>query len=105
MALPAFVKVLGHTKPVDETLIAFNSPPKSSLHSPIIKFASKMEEKHPDDEEDVDLFGDDDDGEAAQKAAAAAKASKKKKEKPAEMSLIMVEIKPVDDTTDLDTLA
>jgi len=56
----------------------------------------------------LDLFGDDDaeDAEAAKKAADAAKAgAKKKKEKPPEMSLIVFEVKPLDDTTDLDKLA
>merc|ERR1712228_549463 len=36
---------------------------------------------------------------------AAAKAKAKKKEKPPEMSLIIFEVKPLDDTTNLDTLA
>merc|ERR1712166_1705067 len=56
----------------------------------------------------MDLFGsDDDDGEAAKVAAAAAKAAatKKNKVKPPEMSLIVFEVKPLDDTTNLDTLA
>jgi len=56
----------------------------------------------------MDLFGsDDDDGEAAKKAAQAVKdASKKKVKKPViAMSLVMLEVKPVDDTTDLDKLA
>ena len=57
--------------------------------------------------DDLDLFGDDDgdDAEAGKKAAAAAKAGKKKKEKPPEMSLIIFEVKPLDDTTNLDDLA
>ena len=58
------------------------------------------------DDDDLDLFGDDDEGDAAaaKEAALAAKA-KKKKEKPPEMSLIILEVKPVDDTTNLDTMA
>ena len=56
-----------------------------------------------------DLFGDDDDGgEAAKKAAAAAKekaAGKKKKKEVIAMSLVMLEVKPLDDTIDLDALA
>merc|ERR1719506_2867675 len=39
------------------------------------------------------------------KAAAEAAKAKKKKEKPPEMSLIIFEVKPVDDTTNLDELA
>jgi len=56
-----------------------------------------------------DLFGDDneEDAEAAKAAAAAIKAAaagKKKKEVIA-MSLVMLEVKPLDDTTNLDDLA
>ena len=56
-----------------------------------------------------DLFGDDDDdGAGAAAAAAAAKAAKdKKKVKKAviAMSIVMLEVKPMDDTIDLDKLA
>jgi len=54
----------------------------------------------------MDLFGDDDeDDAAAAKAAAEAAKAKGKKVKPPEMSLIVFEVKPLDDTTDLDALA
>lgn len=55
-----------------------------------------------------DLFGDDgDDGaEAAKKAAAAAKdKGKKKKKEVIAMSLVLLEVKPLDDTIDLDAVA
>ena len=56
-----------------------------------------------------DLFGDDsDDGAAAKAAAAAAKAKAvgaKKKKVVIAMSLVMLDVKPIDDTTDLDALA
>ena len=55
-----------------------------------------------------DLFGDDDeaDAEAAKKAAAAAKdKAKKKKKEVIAMSLVMLEVKPMDDKVDLDALA
>ena len=71
------------------------------------KGKGKKEEKKADEDE-MDLFGsDDDDGEAAKKAAQAVKdATKKKAKKPViAMSLVMLEVKPVDDTTDLDKLA
>merc|ERR1712153_204074 len=57
--------------------------------------------------DEMDLFGsDDDDGAAAKAAAEAAKASKKKVKKPViAMSLVMLEVKPVDDQTNLDDLA
>ena len=74
------------------------------------KGKGKKEEapKKKDDDVDMDdLFGDDneEDAEAAKKAAAAAKDKKKKKKKEAEMSMVMLEVKPLDDTTDLDKLA
>ena len=56
-----------------------------------------------------DLFGDDDDAdaaEAAKKAAANAKdKAKKKKKEVIAMSLVMLEVKPMDDETNLDDLA
>ena len=56
-----------------------------------------------------DLFGsDEDDGAAAKAAAAAAKAKaqgKKKKKEVIAMSLVMLEVKPMDDQVDLDALA
>ena len=67
----------------------------------------KKEEKKAD-ADDMDLFGsDDDDGAAAAAAKAAAAAAKAKKPKKVviAMSLVMLEVKPLDDTTDLDELA
>jgi len=56
-----------------------------------------------------DLFGSDEDDGAATAAAAAAKAAAEKKKKPKKvviaMSLVMLEVKPMDDTVDLDVLA
>jgi len=55
-----------------------------------------------------DLFGDDDDDTAAKEAAAKAKeaaAGKKKKKEVIAMSLVMLEVKPLDDQVDLDKLA
>lgn len=56
-----------------------------------------------------DLFGDDDadDGKAAKEAAAKAKdaAGKKKKKEVIAMSIVMLEVKPLDDQVDLDKLA
>jgi elongation factor 1-beta len=71
------------------------------------KGKGKKEEKKADDDE-MDLFGsDDDDGEAAKKAAQAVKDASKKKAKKVviAMSLVMLEVKPVDDQTNLDDLA
>merc|ERR1712166_232548 len=58
------------------------------------------------DDDDLDLFGDDsDDGAAAAAAKAAAAAGKKKKKVVIAMSIVMLEVKPLDDTTNLDDLA
>ena len=57
----------------------------------------------------MDLFGDDDeaDADAAKAIAEKNKENAKKKAKPAKaaMSLVMLEVKPVDDTINLDELA
>ena len=71
------------------------------------KKGGKKEAKKEEDDLD-DLFGDDDDDGAAAKAVAAAakdKAKKKEKKKAVAMSLVMLEVKPLDDTIDLDGLA
>jgi len=60
------------------------------------------------DDDDLDLFGDDDgddDAAAAAKAKANAAKTKKPKKVVIAMSLVMLEVKPLDDTTDLDALA
>ena len=58
-------------------------------------------------DDDLDLFGDDDDDGAAAAAAAKAAAAKAKKPKKVvvAMSLVMLEVKPLDDTIDLDAVA
>merc|ERR1712216_276795 len=69
------------------------------------KGGKKEAPKKKDDDVDMDdLFGDDDDdGAAAKAAAAAAKKAKdgKKKKVVIAMSIVMLEVKPLDDTTDL----
>lgn len=74
------------------------------------KGGKKEAPKKKDDDVDMDdLFGDDDgdDAEAAKEAAAKAKAAATKKPKKVviAMSLIMLEVKPCSDETDLDALA
>ena len=68
-----------------------------------------MKDAKKEEDDDLDLFGDDDEGdaEAAKKAAAVAKenAQKKKKKVAVAMSLVMLEVKPMDDTVDLNKLA
>lgn len=70
----------------------------------------KQETKKKEEDDFDDLFGDDDeaDAEAAKKAAQAAKEAakgKKKKKEVIAMSLVMLEVKPLDDKTNLDNLA
>merc|ERR1711998_85685 len=66
----------------------------------------KKEEKKKDEVDMDDLFGDDDDdGEAAKKAAQAAKDKKETKKPVIAMSIVFLEVKPLDDTIDLDKLA
>lgn len=72
------------------------------------KEAPKAAPKKEDDDIDMDdLFGsDDDDGTAAKEAAKKAKdAAGKKKKVVIAMSLVMLEVKPLDDKVDLDKLA
>jgi elongation factor 1-beta len=62
------------------------------------------------DDDDLDLFGDDDEDDGAAAKAAAAKAKKeaegkKKKKVVVAMSIVFLEVKPLDDTTNLDDLA
>lgn len=71
-------------------------------------FEEEEEKPAAADDDDLDLFGDDDeDAEAAAAAAkaAAAKAKKPAKKKAIAMSLVMLEVKPLDDTTNLDDTA
>jgi elongation factor 1-beta len=92
----SFINVVGIIKPIEKAMGAFD--PDAKVGAPAA--AAK-------DDDDMDLFGSDDDEDAAAAAKAAAEAakSKKKKEKPPEMSLIIFEVKPLDDTTNLDDLA
>ena len=74
------------------------------------KGGKKEEKPKKEEDDDFDLFGDDneEDAEAAKKAAAAAKEKaqgKKKKKEVIAMSLVLLEVKPLDDTTNLDDLA
>ena len=69
----------------------------------------KEEAKKPAaEDDDMDLFGSDDDEEAAENARQAAidaKAKKSTKKAVIAMSLVLLEVKPVDDTTKLDDVA
>jgi len=102
VGLPSFVRRLGYVKMTENAFKAFdpNAKPEPVKAAPAKK----------DDDDMDDLFGsDDDDDGAAAAAAAAAKAAATKAKKPKKvviaMSLVMLEVKPMDDTIDLDALA
>jgi len=81
-------------------------PPPGAAAAPKAPAAAPKKEEKPAADDDLDLFGDDDDDGAAAKAAAeAAKKSKKPKKKAVAMSLVMLEVKPLDDTINLDDVA
>jgi len=101
-ALPAVVASAGHIKCCVKSL----KPPTEGGAAK--KEAPKKAAKKEDDMDD--LFGDDseDDGAAAAAAAAAkakAQAGKKPKKVVIAQSLVLFEVKPLDDTTDIDQMA
>jgi elongation factor 1-beta len=102
---PAFIKHCGHIKMTEKAMKAFDPAAKSAAAP--AKKEEKKDTKPADD--DLDLFGDDgeDDGAAAKAAAAAAKAKATPKVKKVVIaqSLVLFEVKPLDDQTDLDVLA
>jgi hypothetical protein len=120
VSLPSFVKSCGYIKLSQKAFKQWD--PKAKVE-PIKadapkggkggdnKKGKKKEEpkKKEEDDDDFDLFGDDDEDDgAAKKAAEKAKeeaAKKKKKKVVIAMSLVLLEVKPLDDTTDLDKLA
>lgn len=124
VSLPSFVKSCGYIKLSEK---AFKQWDPNAKVEPIKAPADnakggkggdkkggkgKKEEpkkKEEADDDDFDLFGDDDDDAAAAAAAVKAKAeadkNKKKKKVVIAMSIVLLEVKPLDDKTDLDKLA
>ena len=104
VALPQVVKSAGHIKSCGKALKPAGDSKKDAPKKNVVQ-AKKA------DDDDLDLFGDDDEGdaEAAKAAAAAAKAKATTAAKPKKVviaqSMVMFEVKPLDDTTDLDLLA
>ena len=106
IALPAVVASAGHIKCCVKAL----KPPTEGGAAPKKEAPAKKEKAPAKKDDDMDdLFGsDDDDDGAAAAAAAAAKAKaqgKKKKKEVIAQSLVLFEVKPLDDTTDLDKMA
>merc|ERR1712086_723177 len=89
ISLPSFIRRMGYVKMTEKAFRPFD---KNAKVEPVKATPVKK---------DVE-----EDDEAAKKAAEAAKASKKKVKKPViAMSLVMLEVKPFDDQTNLDDLA
>jgi translation elongation factor EF-1beta len=88
---------MGNVKLVEKAMKAFDPSAK----------AEEVEDVKESNDDMDDLFGDDDDGADAAAAAAAIKekAKAKKKKEVVAMSLVMLEVKPLDDTINLDDLA
>jgi translation elongation factor EF-1beta len=122
-SLPSFVKSCGYVKLCEKAFKQWDPNAKvEPIKAPADNAAKggkggdkkggkgkKEEPKKKDDDDDFDLFGDDDDDGAAAAVAAKAKAEadkkKKKKKVVIAMSLVLLEVKPLDDKTDLDKLA
>ena len=106
VALPEVIKSAGSIKACSKAMKQADPNAK-----PAAKAApAKKEAKPAADDDDLDLFGDDneEDAAAAKAVADAAKKAKegKKEKKPViAQSLVLFEVKPLDDTTDLDVLA
>jgi translation elongation factor EF-1beta len=84
--------------------------PKMMANLPVVAAAPAKKDAKKDDVDMDDLFGDDDEDDGAAAKAAAAKAKeaskpKKEKKKVIAMSIVFLEVKPLDDTIDLDALA
>lgn len=108
MSTPEFVMHLGHIKSTEKGFKQWD-PTTAAKAAPAKKVEAKKEAAKADDD-DLDLFGDDNEEDAAaakEVADKAKKAKEGKKEKKVVIaqSLVLFEIKPLDDTTDLDVLA
>jgi elongation factor 1-gamma len=104
VGLPSFVRRLGYTKLCQVAMGPFD--PAAAPAEPVAA-AKPAAAKAADDDDDLDLFGDDDEEDAARakKIAEEQKAKAKPKKKLVEKSLIILDVKPLDDTVDLDALA
>ena len=111
-SLPSFVKYCAYVKLVDKPFKPFDGksePTKQEAPAKQEAKGGKKDKGGKKKEEEVDmddLFGDDDD-EDAKAVAEKIKADQKKKKKKVviAMSLVLLEVKPLDDKTDLDKLA
>jgi glutathione S-transferase/translation elongation factor EF-1beta len=111
--LPSFVRRMGYVKMTEKAFKAFDPNAKPEVVAAPVKAApAKAAPVKNEAEEDMDdLFGDDneDDAAAAAAVAAAAKAKATAAAKPKKvviaMSIVMLEVKPMDDLVNLDDLA
>ena len=106
VGLPSFVRRLGYTKLCQVAMGPFD--PAATPAEPVAAAPKGEKKAAAADDDDLDLFGDDDEEEAAaaKKIAEEQKAKATKKKKVViEKSLIILEVKPLDDTVDLDAVA
>lgn len=88
-------------------IASFSEAERARWPGKAAELASSKTKKDAEDDlfgDDDDLFGDDDDDELAEIKKKAAEKKKKKKEKPPQKTLMILEIKPFDDETDLKAL-
>jgi elongation factor P--beta-lysine ligase/glutathione S-transferase len=106
VALPEVVKAAGHIKPCAKALKQAGDAKAAPAQAATAK---KQEVKKEEADDDLDLFGDEGEEDAAAAAAAAAaakaKATKKVKAPVIAQSLVLFEVKPLDDTTNIDEMA
>jgi elongation factor 1-beta len=106
MSLPSFVRCLGYVKMTEKAWKAWDPTAKVEAAPAPKKEEKKEVTPKPANDDDMDLFGsDEDDGAAAKAAAEAAKSTKKPKKVVIAQSLVLFEVKPLDDTTDIDKMA
>ena len=96
ISVPEVIKAAGIIQPCTKALKPAGDAPAGK--------APSAKNEHADD--DLNLFGDDDNEAADVKAKIEAQKKAKKVKKPViAQSLVLFEVKPVDDTTDLDQMA
>ena len=111
MSNASFIKHIGHIKMTEKAMKSWDPATKPTQAAPA-KAASAKEEK-PTNDNDLNLFGDDNQDDNQDDIAAAkavvdankAKANAKPKKEVIAQSLVLFEVKPLDDTTNLDDMA
>jgi glutathione S-transferase/translation elongation factor EF-1beta len=100
VGLPSFIKALGHVKMTNKAMKAWDPNAPVEAVEEVKAPTPAAAETNKADDDDLDLFGDDDED-----VKPVVVIQKKKKKVVIAMSLVMLEVKPLDDTTNLDDLA